>query len=485
MSQALPLPIVVPLIGALAVPLIGLRSVRAAHRFTLVSLLLGLAAACRVLAETLTLGSVRHAVGGWPPPWGIELVADPIGAALAVLVLGVASLVWIYSGRDASSPGLSGGAFAALYLLLVSGLVGMTLTGDLFNLYVFLEISGLAAYALTAGGGERAVVASFRYLIVGTVAGSCYLLGVGYLYALTGTLNMADMAARLPASGSSSALAVALALVTIGLAVKAALFPLHGWLPDVYSYAPTPVAAFSAGVMAKVSIYALIRILFEVFRAAGPAEHALPLLSWAACIAMLAGSALAIAQREVKRMLAYSSVAQMGAILLGVSLANPAAMIGAMLHVLHHAVMKSCLFLIAGGVAGPSQGVRLDRFAGLSRRMPVTSTAFLIATLSLIGLPPTAGFFSKYYLVLGAIEAGDGVAVFALVVSSLLTAGYCFRLLERVYLRAPTDDSPTAELPAGMLTPIAALAVAVALVGLFNQPIVAYVIRAALPTSLQ
>jgi len=485
LSQALPLPIVIPLIGALVVPLIGLRSARAAHWFALASLLLGFGSACRVFTEALKLGSVSHSAGGWPAPWGIELVADPIGAALAGLVLAIALLVWIYSGRDEPRTGLSAGAFASLYLLLVGGLVGMTLTGDLFNLYVFIEISGLAAYALTAAGGERAVVASFRYLLVGTVASSFYLLGVGYLYALTGTLNMVDVAARLPASGATSSLVVALALITIGLAVKAALFPLHGWLPDVYSYAPTPVAAFSAGVMAKVSVYALIRILYEVLGATGPAQQALPLLTWAASIAMLAGSAMAIAQRDVRRMLAYSSVAQMGAILLGVSLANTAAMIGALLHVLHHALMKSCLFLIAGGVAGPSHTVPLDRFAGLGQRMPVTSAAFLVATLSLIGLPPTAGFFSKYYLVLGAIESGEGIAVFALVVSSLLTAGYCFRLLERVYLRSPGEDAPTGELPAAMLVPIATLAAAIAVVGFANQPIVARVIRAALPAGLE
>ena len=193
-----------------------------------------------------------------------------------------------------------------------SGLLGITLTGDLFNLYVFLEISSLAVYALLASGGDRAVVATFRYLIVGTVAASFYLLGLGYLYAVTGTLNMADLAMRLPEVGGGSAVTVGVVLIVVGLAIKMAVFPLHGWMPDAYTYAPPPVTMFIAAVMSKVSAYALVRVLFFVLPATGAVEPALAVLSWVAAGGVLGGSVLALAQTDVGRMLVYSSVVQMG-----------------------------------------------------------------------------------------------------------------------------------------------------------------------------
>ena len=239
--------VVMPLLAAVLVPLLALRSARVAQLTVLVVLGGVVLGAGTALRHVLAHGAWHYPLGGWAPPWGIEYVIDPLAGGMAVLISGMALPAALYAGPAVSGwPAGQVGAFYSLFLLLVTGLLGMVVTGDLFNLYVFLEISSLAAYALVASGGIRAVVATFRYLLVGTIAATFYLLGVGYLYAVTGTLNMADLTALVPTIVASSPFVVAVAFLAIGLSIKAALFPLHGWLPDVYTYAPAPVSGFIA-----------------------------------------------------------------------------------------------------------------------------------------------------------------------------------------------------------------------------------------------
>ena len=313
------------MIAALLVPLVGRFSGRLARGITVAAPAVALGCAVQALRVALASGPWHYSLGGWAPPWGIEYVVDPLGGGMAVLVALLSTLVALYAGpylRDLSPRRTA--IFDSLFLLLTSGLLGITLTGDLFNLYVFFEISSLAAYALLASGGERAVMATFRYLLLGTIAASFYLLGLGYLYALTGTVNMADLAMRLPDVGGGSAFTVGVVLIVVGLAIKMAVFPLHGWMPDAYTYAPPPVTMFIAAVMSKVSAYALLRILFFVLPPTGAVETALSVLSWVAAGGVLAASVLALAQTDVRRMLAYSSVGQMGYVVLGLSLGNAA-----------------------------------------------------------------------------------------------------------------------------------------------------------------
>lgn len=481
--------VVVPLLAAVLVPLIALRSVRLAQATTLLVLGGVVLGAGTALLRVLAHGVWRYALGGWAPPWGIEYVIDPLAAGMATLIAGMAIPAVVYAGPHVYGWAAGRvGAFYGLFLLLVAGLVGMVVTGDMFNLYVFLEISSLAAYALLASGGLRATIATFRYLIIGTIAATFYLLGVGYLYAITGTLNMADLTARLPTIVTSRAFVVAVAFLVIGLSIKAALFPLHGWLPDVYTYAPAPVSGFIAAVMTKVSAYVLLRILYFVLRTEGAARDALTLLGWAAAVAILAGAFLALAQRDIRRMLAYSSVGQIAYIVLGITLETPAAMIGALLHVLNHAVMKGCLFLAVGGVQWRTGRNQIPEFSGMGQRMPLTMAAFVVAALSMIGMPPTAGFFSKWYLLTGALEARNSMAVVVLIASSLLSVGYFFRVFAVAYFSPleATTDAPAAqwwrqELPASMLGPIVVLALAVLALGLWNQAVITHVIRHALP----
>lgn len=485
--------VVLPLTAALLAPAAALVSSLLVRALVLLALLAAHASSVAVLARTLAEGKWHYNLGGWAPPWGIEYVVDPLGAGMATLISCIGLLAAVYAGpylRELSP--LRKGSFYSLFLLLTAGLLGMVVTGDVFNLYVFLEISALAAYALIAFGGDRAVVAAFRYLIVGTVAASLYLLGVGFLYAVTGTLNMADLAVRLPPLLDSRALSAAVALIVVGFGIKAALFPLHGWLPDAYSYASAPVVVLVSAVMAKVSAYALYRILFFVIGPVGPVAIALDVIGWAAAAGIIFGSVMAMAQRDLWRMLAYSSVAQMGYILLGLSLANDMGLYGALLHILNHAVMKGCLFMIAGGVRWQT-GIRdIPGLVGLSRRMPFTTAALVVAALSMIGLPPTAGFFSKWYLVRGSIEAGAWPFVLVIALSSLLTAVYFFRVIEESYLRrrAPRPAGPEAapvpapelrELPAAMLVPVLLLGAGILGIGVWSEQIVSRVIRFALP----
>lgn len=490
MSHLPVLLVVIPLAAAILMPLVALRSSRLA-RLVLLTALAGIAvSSAMALRRVLAQGTWHYHLGGWAPPWGIEYVVDPLSGGMALLIAVVAFLVAWYAGPLVDEwPAGRAGVFYSLYLLLTTGLLGITLTGDMFNLYVFLEISSLAAYALLAAGGIRATVATFRYLIIGTIAATFYLLGTGYLYALSGTLNMADLTARLPSVTGTQAYGVAVTFIVVGLAIKTALFPLHGWLPDAYTYAPAPVTGLIAAVMAKVFAYALFRVLYFVLLAEGAAGQTLTVLGWASAVAVVAGSMMALAQRDVRRMLAFSSVGQMGYITLGLALGNQAALIGALLHVLSHAVMKGCLFLIAGGVRWHAGVSRIEALHGMGQRMPWTMAAFTVAALSMIGLPPTAGFFSKWYLLTGALETHAWFFVAALLVSSLLNAVYFFRILEIAYLRDPLGREVYGgggrlqrhELPSRMLAPILILAVGVLLLGLLNRPLVTQVIYYALP----
>ncbi|HIE92578.1 MAG TPA: hypothetical protein EYQ83_06810 [Acidobacteria bacterium] len=489
MSEHLPILIVLcPLVGALVVPLVARVSLRASRALTVVATLSSLACALAALRMVLDGDDWHYHLGGWAPPWGIEYVVDPLGGGMAVVVALLAALVAIYAGPHLRVyTALRGAAFDSLFLLLTSGLLGITLTGDLFNLYVFLEISSLAAYALLASGGERAVVATFRYLLVGTIAATFYLLGLGYLYALTGTLNMADLAIRLATVPPGSAMTVGVVLIVVGLAVKMAVFPLHGWMPDAYTYAPPPVTMFIAAVMSKVSAYALIRVLFFVLPAGDAVDTARAVLSWVAVAGVLAGSILALAQTDVRRMLAYSSIGQMGYVVLGLSIGNAAALTGALLHVVGHAVAKGCLFGAIGSMPRQTVQAEIAGFAGAARRAPLTMAAFTVAALSLVGMPPTAGFFSKWYLLSGALDADVWVFAAVLMVSSLLSAVYFFRVLEQVYFTespSPPDPGQASGMPPlswRVVVPVLTLGAAVLLIGLFNGALVTSVIQPALP----
>ncbi|MFC1967698.1 complex I subunit 5 family protein [Chloroflexota bacterium] len=482
--SALPVLILAPLLlFAFISVLTGIWRQKLGYISAIIGISLSLVAAAAGIVTVLTQGELRYHLGGWAPPFGIEYVLDPLSAFMSVIIVFIGLMVLIFPPED----GLyvtprRGIPLYGMVMLLLTGLIGVVVTGDLFNLFVFLEIYSLASYTLITLGGKRGVVASFRYLILGTIAGGLYLLGIGFIYFLTGSLNMADVAALLPGMAQSPALLTAIGLIVIALGIKMALFPLHVWLPDAHSHAPPVVAALLASVQVEVAAYALVRLLLDVFQPAYLwGDLAInSLIGWCGAAAIIFGSVMAIAQQDFKRMLAYSTVAQIGYIGLGIGLANPLGLIGALLHILNHAFMKSCLFLVAGSVRHQTGLREIRWFAGLGRRMPWLMACFTVAALSMIGVPPTAGFFSKWYLILGSIDANNWVFVGVVLASSLLNAVYFFRVLEKMYTKAPhgyADAGMTRDPGPRTLVPVVILAVGIIGLGLVNAFIVTNILE--------
>jgi multicomponent Na+:H+ antiporter subunit D len=480
----LPILLLLPLLfGAVLAVLASLWRPVAAQVVAVLATATTLVFAVIALFQVVRDGPISYALGGWAPPVGIEYVLDPLSAYLVTIVAVVGLMIAVYPvevGFDVRPQ-----RYVPLYplvLLLLSGLTGVVLSGDLFHLFVFIEIYALATYPLVALGGDRGVFASLRYLLLGTIGSGLYLLGVGFLYFSTGTLNMADMAEQLVGISDSPTVLGALALIVIGLALKMALFPLHVWLPDAHSYSPPAVAALLAAVQVKAGAYALLRILYDVFGPAYLGAEGLPVtaaLTWFGAAGIVVGSVLAIQQPDIKRMLAYSTVAQLGYIGVGIGLGTPLALVGAMLHVLNHAVMKSGLFLVAGGIIQQTGLKTIARFSGLGKRMPLTMTGFALLALSMVGIPPTAGFFSKWYLVLGSLQADNVVLAVVIGTSSLLTAVYFLRLFERVFVVDPQEAAVAdADEPGPRIVgPVAVLSLGVVAIGLGNAVLVSRVLE--------
>jgi multicomponent Na+:H+ antiporter subunit D len=450
------LPVLQVLPPLLAAPLCVLVRSRTAAWLLFLLASVGSLVVAVLLARRVAGGEVvRYELGGWAPPAGIEYVIDGANAPVLVLVSAIAVVAAGYS-RDSLAGEVAGPRIPLLYTcfcLCLTGLLGVTATGDAFNAFVFLEISSLATYALIAmGRRRRALLAAFRYLVIGTIGATFLLIGIGLAYAVTGTLNMADLARRLPAEAPGNrALAAAVIFVFVGLAVKMAVFPLHAWLPDAYATAPPAVSTFLSGTSTKVASYALLRFGFTVFGATlvfgtlavGPAGLLL------ASVAMLAGSAVACFQRDLRYLLAWSSVGQMGYLVAGFSLATPDGVAAAYLHLFFHALSKAALFAAAGILLLRVGSVALPALAGFGRRMPWLFGLVVLAGLGLVGVPPTAGFASKWALVTALIDQGQWLVLAAVLASSLLALVYVGRIVEAGWFRAPAEPGP--DRPAGRL----------------------------------
>lgn len=417
-----------------------------------------------MLYQVDSQGILSYHLGGWEPPWGIEYRVDALNALVALIVAGIGAVVIPYarlSVRAEVAADNSAGFYAA-YLLALTGLLGITLTGDVFNLFVFLEISSLSSYILISQHRERrALVAAYQYLVMGTIGATFLLIGIGLLYGMTGTLNMADLAERLQEVEQTRTVYTGFAFIVVGASIKLALFPLHWWMPNAYTYAPSVVSAFLAATATKVAVYVLLRFLFTVFGVefSFRSEFFQSALIFLSVAAVLVGSALAIVQINVKRLLAYSSVAQIGYMILGLALLNLLGLTAATLHLFNHALMKGALFLALGCIALRMGATEISQLRGMGKRMPITMAAFVIGGLSLIGVPGTAGFISKWYLALAAFERGWWPLILVIVVGSLLAVVYIWRVVEVAYFQESEDQS-RCEAPLSMLIPTAVLALA-------------------------
>ncbi len=474
MSEHLPaLQVVVPLFGALLAAL-----VRRPGPAWLIALVVSLAMpviSAMLLVRVLDEGVISYHLGGWDPTIGIEYRIDIFNALILLLVSSVAAVIAPFARLSVLSevPEDRVAWFYSMYLVSLAGLLGIAITGDAFNAFVFLEVSSLSSYALIAMGRDRrALVAAYQYLIMGTIGATFYVIGVGLLYTMTGTLNLGLIADRLGDVESARPVLVALAFIVVGISLKLALFPLHVWLPNAYAYAPSVATIFLAATATKVAIYLFARFVFSVF-GAGFVFADLPVtpVLIALSIAAIFGAAtVAIFQSDVKRMFAYSSVGQIGYITLGLALATVTGLTGGLVHLLNHAMIKAAIFMGLGAVFYRVGKIEFHDIAGVGRRMPVTMSAVGIACLSLIGVPGTAGFVSKWYLVVASIEVGWWWLGFLIVLSTMLTVVYVGRFIECVWFREPCAAVATVtEPPLEMLIPICLLAAATVYFGIDTE----------------
>ena len=448
--------VVVPLVAAPIAAL--LNRPRLSWAVAVAATLWALYAALELLSQTMAAGEIHYELGGWAAPYGIEYVVDPVNAWVVVIVTLIGALVVPYARvsveREITEDRIP--LFYAAFILCLTGLLGIAVTGDVFNVFVFLEISSLSAYALIAlGSDRRALTASFQYLIMGSVGATFIVIGIGLMYVMTGTLNMADLADRLPEVSGTRTIPVAFTFLTVGITLKLALFPLHLWLPNAYTYAPSAVTAFIASTATKVAVYLLLRFFFTIFGATFSFDvmQLDRILMPLALIAIVAMSLVAIYQENVKRLLAYSSVAQIGYMVLGISFASVLGLTAGILHLFNHALMKGALFMSMGCVMYRVGSVRLERMHGLGRAMPWTMAAFVVGGLSLIGVPFTVGFISKWYLVQAALEQGMWPVAGVVLLGSLLALMYVWKVVEVAYFREADPELGISEAPLSLLVP--------------------------------
>jgi len=482
--------IIIPLLSALITPLLGWWRENLCYPWVIFSLVLCMFCSIFVLGRVIDAGVIHYYLGSWLPPMGIEYVIDHLNALMLVIISVTALIVAVYSKKSIIQE-IEGSIvyFYTVFLLQVTGFLGIVITGDLFNLYVFLEITSLTGYALIAAGEDGAPFATFRYIVLGTIGACFYLLGVGYLYISTGSLNIADLARLLPDLYGSKVILVAFAFFFVGIAIKMALFPLHVWLPDAYTKAPSAASALIAPLMTKISVYVMLRIMFTVFKPSLSIDM-LPvtdIMIWLGIAAIVAGAVMALAQTDFKRMFCYIVVAEIGYMMGGMGIANSVAIKGVILHILNDAIMTLGMFTVAGIVYYQTKAHNLTDFKDLFKKMPYTMAAFVVTALSIIGVPPTCGFFSKWYLIQGAISAGCWAFVAALLLSSLINIILFFRIFEIGYGFSETHghghghEVLVSEAPMSMLIPTIITALGIILIGIYNQPIVNNVIQFAVP----
>ena len=455
--------VVAPLLASALIVVINNR--KAAWLITLLTSLFCFYASVNMLQMLQDVSELSYKLGGWDAPLGIELKVDALTALMLLILTGSSSLVSFYALRSVEKEIADGKQvlFYSAFLLVFAGLVGISITGDAFNVFVFLEISSLSTYAIISMGKDRrALHASFQYLIMGTIGATFILIGIAFLYVMTGTLNMSDLAQKLPAVADTNAVRAGFAFITIGVGIKAAMLPLHQWLPNAYAYSPSIVSTFLAATATKVAVYVMIRFQLTIFGI----EFSLldmpfdKILMFLGTLGVLGGSIYAIFQTNVKRMLAYSSIAQIGYIFLAIGLASHPGFTAALLHMFNHALIKGTLFMALGIIFYRFATSELSAMAGTGKTMPFTMAAFTIGGLSLIGVPGTAGFVSKWYLVTALLDASLWPIALLILVASILTVIYVGKVIEVAYFRPAPEGVEYKKMPTSMLAALWVFAIA-------------------------
>jgi multicomponent Na+:H+ antiporter subunit D len=485
--------IATPLFVSVLVPIITLWKKNWAMPLTGLALTVSLVLSSLLVPLVRTTGYLSYHLGSWEPPFGIEIRIDFLGVFMMVMISAIALIVAVYS-RKYISPDPSDRertffffreemeegkkpVYYSLFLVVSAAMLGFVATGDIFNMFVFFELMAICSYALVAIPGTRLPIkAAIRYMLMAVPAAMLALLGIGLLYSVTGTLNLADLAQRIASSEYTQVITASYIMLITGFSVKAAVFPLHLWLPEAHSKAPSSVSALLSALIVKMGIFGIIRVSYSAYDAYFPAD-----LAWITRALMLAGAGaiiyggiMAIRQRDLKLMIAYSTVMNVGYIILGFSMAEVTALVGSTYHIMAHALAKSCLFLCAGSIISRSGYQTIDELKGASRKMPLTCGAFALASLSVIGIPPTAGFVGKWYLVSGSLSAGNAAIGAIILAGSIMAAVFCLRVVYYMFFLPPSDglwQERTRESPISMVVPIWALAIGSLAVGLFSSSI--------------
>ncbi len=431
-THIIPLFVAIPLAGAFAVSLFCRKSNIASDiigvLLTLSTFLLSLISVQLVNSHDMLV----YFVGGWKAPIGITMVIDGLTSFMLVTVNLVAFLICVFSVNYMEKY-TSKWNFYTLFLLMLAGMNGVIVSGDLFNLFVFLEIAAVASYSLVAFGTERQELeAAFKYAIMGSVGSLFILLGITVLYTYTSTLNMADMALALQSSGVTKVTLVVSVLFIMGFGFKAALVPFHAWLPDAHPSAPAPISAMLSGVLIKsLGIYALCRVFFNII---GFTPSISSILMFLGTLSMLIGVFLAIGQWDFKRLLAYHSISQVGYVVLGIGIGTPLGILGGLFHLFNHSIFKSLLFLNSGAVEYSTGTRDLQKMGGLSAKMPVTGATNFVASMSIAGIPPFNGFWSKLIIIIAAVQAKHYGYAFWAVLASVLTLASFMKVMKYGFL---------------------------------------------------
>jgi len=461
----IPLFVVLPLAGAFLITLAGKYLKRAPDILTNLTTFALLAASIFSVRIAWQHGVLVYNVGAWQIPYGIAMVLDGLSSFMLVTVNLVAFCISVFS-IDYMKKFTSKWKFGSLFLLMLAGMNGVIITGDLFNLFVFLEIASVASYALVAFGTEKEELeAAFKYAVMSTVGSLFILMGIVFLYSYTSTLNMADMASVLIQKGGGNITLLVSVLFIMGFGLKAALVPFHAWLPDAHPSAPAPISAMLSGVLIKsLGVYAICRIFFNVI---GVTPETLSILMFLGALSMVIGVYLAIGQWDFKRLLAYHSISQIGYVFLGIGLGTPLGIFAGLFHLFNHSVFKSLLFLDSGAVEYSTGTRQLKEMGGLSSRMPVTGATSLVASMSIAGVPPFNGFWSKLLIIVACVQAGRyGYAFWAVLASVMTLASFTKVLKYAFYDRLKEAMSQVKEVPVFMKLSMSALAVVCVLAGL-------------------
>ena len=426
------------------------------------------------------IGKINYYMGGWLPPYGIEYIIDDASAFMIVLIslMGVFATIYAFESLKKEINKKSQSRVYGMWLLALGGLLGLVTTGDAFNLFVFLEISSLSSVTLVALGSKndkRALTAAFNYLLIGAVGATFYVIGVGLLYSVTGTLNIADLTIKLSELADNNSVKAGISFIIIGLMVKAAIFPLHIWLPSAYTFAPSAVAVLLTATATKAALYVLARILFTLLY--NTDEFTVIILQWvllpASIVAIFFGTIRAIFEKDIKKLLAFSSLSQIGYITIGLTLGTASGIMASFIHIANHSMMKAALFMGIGAISIKfNQSIKMNNLNGLYQLMPITSICLTIVILSLLGIPLTIGFISKVYLLKAVFSHGNWPILFIIVLTSFLALGYAWKMIENIWMKQPDNKDLLIKEDPKVYFPLLVLAIFNILFGIYAYPVV-------------